>query len=398
MHITRITRITFLLTLVLFAAVSGVSVTAELTENIKSGAVENYDPAVDYFPEKASIDHATGFSVTYHGHYKKVVVSSPWKNAKQAFTYILVQRGTPPPDIPEGAPVFSVPAERFVALSTTYLPHLEAAGALSSLVGLGTLKYVNTPGVVEMIEAGKITETGSDSRLNLEVTLDLDPHVIMTYAFGEPSYDAHPKLAEAGLPVAVNGEYTSGTPLARSEWMKFTGLFLNREAEVQAHFGKVEARYQELAAIGRASEPKPTVFEGSSWQGTWHVAGGQSYMAAFLRDAGADYLWSALGARGSVPLDLEAVLDRARDADFWINTSSWVSREDAVTLDERYKLFKAFQEQQIYNRVKRLNETGGNDYWESGIANPNAVLADLIKIFHPDKLQDHTFVYYVKLD
>ena len=40
---------------------------------------------------------------------------------------------------------------------------------------------------------------------------------------------------------------------------------------------------------------------------------------------------------------------------------------------------------------------GGGDYWESGVANPHLVLADLIKIFHPDLLPEHTLHYYRRL-
>lgn len=39
--------------------------------------VSNYDPSVDYFPEKAKTDHANGFSVEYHRHYKTVTVREP---------------------------------------------------------------------------------------------------------------------------------------------------------------------------------------------------------------------------------------------------------------------------------------------------------------------------------
>ncbi len=35
--------------------------------------------------------------------------------------------------------------------------------------------------------------------------------------------------------------------------------------------------------------------------------------------------------------------------------------------------------------------------WERGINHPDEVLADLIKIFHPELLPDHEFVYYERL-
>jgi len=51
----------------------------------------------------------------------------------------------------------------------------------------------------------------------------------------------------------------------------------------------------------------------------------------------------------------------------------------------------------VFNSTKRVNPNGGNDIWERGINHPDEVLADLIKIFHPELLPDHEFIYYEKL-
>lgn len=88
----------------------------------------------------------------------------------------------------------------------------------------------------------------------------------------------------------------------------------------------------------------------------------------------------------------------AANADFWLNTGSWTTRAEAAAADERYAQFRAYQIGAMYNNNARLNEYGGNDYWEGGLANPDVVLADLIKIFHPELLPDHELVYYRKLD
>ncbi len=45
----------------------------------------------------------------------------------------------------------------------------------------------------------------------------------------------------------------------------------------------------------------------------------------------------------------------------------------------------------------RLNEHMGNDYWESGLLNPDLVLKDLMAIFHPEKFPEHEFYYYRKV-
>jgi iron complex transport system substrate-binding protein len=51
----------------------------------------------------------------------------------------------------------------------------------------------------------------------------------------------------------------------------------------------------------------------------------------------------------------------------------------------------------VFNNNARVNEHGGNDYWETGLANPDVLLADFMKIFHPDLLPEHEFVYYQQL-
>lgn len=54
----------------------------------------------------------------------------------------------------------------------------------------------------------------------------------------------------------------------------------------------------------------------------------------------------------------------------------------------------------VYNCDKRTNAAGGNDYWESGVVRPDAVLHDLIVIFHPEALDaaDRNTCYYRRLE
>jgi iron complex transport system substrate-binding protein len=366
--------------------------------NILSGAVAEYESATDYFPDKIEIRHAKGFSVEYHGHYKIVRVLNPWKGATETFTYVLTQKGAPPPSGHETAQHIAVPVERFISLSTTYLPHLEAIGAEASLVGLATASFVYADWIRERISDGRTVETGTDGGLNRETIVALRPDLVMTYGSGNPAGDAHPKLMEMGITAAINAEFMEGTPLGRAEWMKFTSLFYNREAEVNRTFTRIENRYAELSELGKKTVEKPTVFTNISWQGLWHASGGKSFIAVMLADAGADYVWKDNPSERSIPMEFESVLERAQTADIWINTGIWSSRQDARNADERYALFKAYQTGRMYNHVARVNEQGGNDYWESGVANPHLVLADLIKIFHPSALPDHELFYYQGLE
>jgi iron complex transport system substrate-binding protein len=372
-----------------------------LGSNTKSsiGCVQNYDPQIDYFPNKVSIAHAEGFEVEYHHNYKLVTVKNPWRNAKTTFQYVLVQCGTPIPEGYQKNQVIQVPVNKVVSLSTTHLPHLDKLGLVDKLVGVSNIKLVNTSSVVAHIKAGKVAEVGNDASVNVEKILELAPDLVTTYGTGNSQIDSYPKLLEVGLKVAINAEYTETSPLGRAEWLKFTALFFNREAKAEKVFGDIEKKYQAVALKARSISYRPTVFTGFNIKGTWYTPTGNSYVAKYLADAGAKYLWENDKSYGILPLSFEAVFERAALADYWINLrQNWHSLQQIIADDKRYADFQAFKDRKIFNNNARVTEAGGNDYWEGGISNPDVVLSDLIKIFHPELLPNHTLVYYYMID
>ena len=150
-----------------------------------------------------------------------------------------------------------------------------------------------------------------------------------------------------------------------------------------------------LAKVAKAVASRPTAFTGIPRGDTWYVAGGRSYVAQFLADAGAQYLWADDESTGTTPLAVEAVFDKVHAGEFWFNTSTWTTLDDVLATDTRLAELAAYQGGNIYNNNARLNEFSSNDYWENGLTNPDVVLADLIKILHPELLPDHELVYYL---
>ncbi|CAN5824206.1 ABC transporter substrate-binding protein [soil metagenome] len=375
----------------------GTGTTAAPTANLADGCVTTYDAAVDYFPEKTKPTYTDGFSVEYHNNYKVVTVKTPWQGAKEPLQYALVQCGTPAPTAFKKEQIIEVPVKRFVSMSTTYLPFLDELNLLDRLVGLDDATYVNNEKVAKLAADGKLKMIGFGAKVNVEQALDLNPDLIMTYAMGAADSDAHPLLIEAGLKVVVNAEWLDTSPLGRAEWGKFLALFFKREVAADAMFAKTATAYEKLVAQAATVKTKPTVFTDTDYQGTWYVAGGQSFGAHFLADAGATYLWADDTSSGSSPLAFEAVFDKAKDADVWLNTGFLSSLNDLKAADARYADFAAFKQGNVWNNNVRANANGGNDYYESAIAHPDVVLADLIKILHPELLPDHKLVYYQQL-
>lgn len=371
------------------------SAAASPDRNLHDGCVESYDPAVDYFPQKLSVAYASGFDVEYHNNYKIVTVTNPWQGAQESFRYVLLQCGTPAPQGVEGA-VVEVPVKNIIAMSTTYLPTLEDLGLIDRLIGLDSYMWTTNPAVRTRIESGDVAEIGGGAAVNVELTLDLDPALVMTYGTGFADYDTHPVLLEAGIPVALNGDFVEQSPLGRAEWMKFIALFFNREADAAAQFDTVAMEYHAVAELTATLTERPSVLIGSVYNGTWYVSGGGSYMAELLADAGAAYLWSDEGDVGALPLDFESVYAVAAEAEFWLNpdNSFWFSVDNVLDSDPRYGDFAPLKRGRMYNNNARVNENGGNAYYEEGAAHPERVLKDLVKILHPHLLPDHELRFY----
>ncbi|MEH1833645.1 MAG: ABC transporter substrate-binding protein [Nostoc sp.] len=369
------------------------------TQTTNNGCVQNYDLNTDYFPKKIKITHATGLIVEYHKHYKVVTIKNPWQNAKTTFQYVLVQCGTPTPQGFNQTQVITVPIKSIVSLSTTHLPHLVKLGVVDKLIGISNSKQVNTPDVIERIKAGKVAQIGNNSNVDIEKLLELNPDLVTTFGTGNSQTDSYAKLTEAGLKVGINAEYMEDTPLGQSEWLKFTALFFNKELQAENVFKEITYKYEQVAQKAKFVKNHPTVFLGFNFKGTWYMPGGKSYVAKYLADAGANYLWNDDKSSGSLPLSFEVVLSRATNADYWLNFSqSCQNLKDLVAEDNRYADFKAVKTGNLYNNNARVNVNGGNDYWESGNSNPDIVLSDLIKILHSEILPNHQLFFYRKLN
>jgi iron complex transport system substrate-binding protein len=64
--------------------------------NLQDGCIADYNPAVDYFPEKVQFRHSVQLAVSYHKHYK-VATFEPSIATQEKLRYALVQRGAPVP-------------------------------------------------------------------------------------------------------------------------------------------------------------------------------------------------------------------------------------------------------------------------------------------------------------
>lgn len=348
---------------------------------------------------KTEIHHAKGFSIRYYHDYKLVSIINPFGGQGDTLHYILQRKGVAAPEGYPRAQRIEIPVKNMAAMSSMHVGLLGFLNAEAVLTGLGSLQYVYSPQVIRMIKQGKIAEVGRDQGLNDEKLIEMQPGVVMTIGSPGGKMDHYRVLKEAGIPVLINSEWVEQTPLARAEWVKLMAALLDQEELVNEKFAQVESEYARLSDIGRRAASKPSVLSGLNTKDAWFLPSGNSYMAQFFQDAGADYHWKNASGAGSLPLSFEAVYPYALKADFWLNVGfdSRDTRRSILAQDSRYADFNAARTGKMYSYNRRVSDQGSNDFFESGSVNPHTVLADLIRILHPDLLPDHQLVYYKQL-
>jgi iron complex transport system substrate-binding protein len=354
-------------------------------------------------PCQCRIRYARGFTVAYRDGYKVITVFEPGRapGSKGINTFVLVPRGTRP-RIPAEGTVIEIPIRRVVLRSASHVPFFSMLGITDRITGITQGMYVNDPEVRALISRGRITEVGVGSgmaaQFNVEHLVTLHPDLVISWWTNNPAYAAHIKAQEAGLPVALIADYEEHTPLGRTEWVKFVATFFDAEAEAERVFDDIERRYLAMRKKAEAVRHRPTVMFGSSYHGSWYIAGGKSYFANLVRDAGGDYIWDDDETTGSRPVNTETAVIRGKKADYWLSQNeNHLSLASLAAEDGRYRLFKAFRDRHVYNNNGKIGPGGGNDYYQGTASRPDLLLADMIAILHPELLPGHMLIWHQRL-
>lgn len=346
-----------------------------------------------------TVAYAKSFSIEHHDEYTVLQVSRPWPGATKSLNYLVIPKEklatmTFPKDTYDA--VITTPVKSMVTTSTTHIPALESLNALNKLVGFPDTKYISSMPARELIAQGRIRELGNNESLNTEMVLELNPDVIV--GFGVDNQNSPYEIFEkANIPVVYNGDWTEETPLGKAEWLKFFGILLNKEKEADSLFHEIETSYFKIKELALSAEAKPTVLSGAAYKDVWYVPAGESWASQFLSDANTHYLYGNSKGTGSLSLSLESVLEKAKEADFWMTTSQHTTYSELEQANGHYQQFEAFKNKSVYTIAATKGATGGLLYYELAPQRPDWVLKDLVRIFHPELLPDHTPYFFTPL-
>ena len=245
--------------------------------------------------------------------------------------------------------------QRVVAISSTYVAHLEAAGRLDRLVGVSSPQYISSPAVRAM----SLPDVGYDGAMNYEQLLAVKPELVMLYGVGGPS-PIVPKLEELGVPYVYISDFSEQLPLGRAEWIVASGALVG--ADVRSDFDEVKSAYMPV-------EGNNAVMINAPYGGAWFIPGTEGYMSRLIADAGARIVAPQRSGSDSTPIDSEEALMALTKADLWLCPGAATNQSELEMAVPKARF-----------RGDVWNQTA--DFYESGAVRPDSVLGELKMIIH----------------
>ena len=285
--------------------------------------------------------------------------------------------------------------KRLAVLSSTHIAYLDALDALDMVCAISGKKYIHNEYIIEKTEKKEIVDVGFGSNISIEKLIEAKPDLIIAYESAQQAAFWE-RLEALGFKVSFLYEYLEPHPLGKLGWIKWFGEIVGKEHKANKYYQEAASSYDSLTNLSKPGI-KPKVLINMLWNGQWFLAGGQSYIAQLIKDAGGEYILSSDSSRKSKAYSFESILSKGIEADKWIHLNQIKSLNELKSLDPRYTHFKAYKSKEVYNNNRQSNNNGGIGFWENGTIEPHIILEDLIHIFHPELDTNYQFVYYQHL-
>lgn len=342
-----------------------------------------------------SIKYAKNIEVYEYFEYTQLLIKNQLNNQHQS--YFLVDKNKPVPKILNGEKIIKTPINNIVVTSTTHVAMLELLNLQDNLIAFPQTHFISSEKTRERITKGVVKELGNVQQMNTEILLTIKPDVIVSFEITGTN-KVLKELERKGYSIIVNNDWLEETPLGRAEWLLLYGYLFNQKMKALQIFNSIENNYNKAKMIAAKAVQKPKVLSGIIFNDVWNMPAGNSFEAALLKDANTHYIWSETDGTGSLLLNVETVIEKGQQADFWINPGIYTSYSDLSQSNKIYTHFKPFTNKQIYSYAHLRGVTGGYKYFETAPTRPDLVLKDLIKIAHPELMRHYDFTFYKKLE
>jgi len=362
-------------------------------------------PGSSYVTE---VDTASGFSVAYYDTYKVL------ENKLAGESYVLYQCGTEKPDVsasgvPEGAKFFEIPLTSMSVPETVPYAFVEQLGLDDRVHDVSG--FVTGACGQKLVECGDVapdTFTGYLSNLTaLENAVGSSVDGVVATSAQE-----YPKIFSFSATEAPG-------VLNRAEWIKFLGLFFNRDAYASSIYNGIVQSYNDIKANGKG-DSKPVI----AWVSHFVFQDDEhyeitlpAYKAEFVSDSGAqnvdlekikkqypgvtvsefspttlEFAWDKPNAFKTKEaaqkafLEFLSTVDVIIDETYSAEPASYTFEQFQKEYDlenagnESLKKLKWLKPKLIFRLDGLISAANGLDWFEGAIARPDLVLQDMDRV------------------
>ena len=286
--------------------------------------------------------------------------------------------------------------QRVVCMSSTHIAAMEKLGLDSLIVGVSGSEYISNELIIKGLSNGKIKDIGYESSLDFETLVSLKPDILFAYNISGENSSVIEKVKRLGIKTVVINDFHKNTPIERVESIRIIGEIFGYSNRADSIIEEITNSYNYLKELTKGIEKKKILLN-TPWKGTWYIPGRENYFNMMIEDAGGIIVGSKEGKVESHPYDTEEILKYSKDCEIWILQNNITSIQELILSNHLFKDFAPLITGNVYNNTLKINNKGGNDYWERGAVEPEKILEDLIRIIHPELLEDGLFHYYERI-
>lgn len=337
------------------------------------------------------IEYANNISVFHYKSGYYINIQNSWSDDYDEYYLYPDSLELPKELLPKH--VIRTPVKKVIAYSSTQWSVFQKLGEISRIKGILESSYTNNAEIKRLISENKIYDVGTESCLNTEKVIDIQPDMIIYSPYQKNQQKTIEGLS--GATVFPFADFLENHPLGRAEWLKIIGYLTCREKDTDSWFDNIVTNYESIKSLCKKIAEKPTIFSDLPFEGQWYIPGGNSYIAKIFEDASAEYIFNDNESTGSKPVDAETVLSKACNADYWriMNSTNIAYSYNRLSLEnELFTCFKAFKEKKII-----ICDVRNSAYFEKSQYEPDFVLKDFAYIFHPELFEENYEPHYFYL-
>lgn len=327
--------------------------------------------------EGEKMEYSELLRMDVHDGYSVIDIINPWDTTRLLQRLVLA-KDLSRHDLPADGVKVRVPLSRALVASTVHCSLLAEWGCLDAVKAVCDREYISVPEVLEAIDNGSITDCGPSMSPVVEKVASVHPDALFLSPYEKMDMG---KLESLEVPVILCADYMESSPLGRAEWVKLYGMLFGVEEKAEKAFKATVAEYSRLKALAHAAKTTPSVLSDRAYGQTWYQPSSESTVGRMYADAGATTPFiGRSGYYGSIPLPTEEVFLKARDCDVWlVKDERPVTKAILASENKLYCHIEAYRKGNIWTCLTKETR-----FYEETPFHPDLLLADMIRIFHPE--------------